>query len=96
MTRELTPIPTPKRRLIVNELSKAARELDIEAAKRIGVGGHNAAVRHELLNSAAAIRLVCTLIVQGGMSTPKARFWLASVDAYMQLVRRADARGVIV
>lgn len=89
------PVPTPERRRIVQELSEHARSLDAEAEARKSGGSHNSVVRHELLNSAAVIRLVSTLIVQGGMSTQKARFWLASTRDYMKLVDRADSTGVI-
>lgn len=89
------PIPTPERRRIVQKLSELAIELDTDAENRRGRGGHNAMVRDELIQSAISLRLVSTLIVQGAMSTPKARLWVASAIAYMKLVRRADNRGVI-
>lgn len=91
------PIPTAERRRIVQELSEYARQLESEADRRFsGVESHEQTVRHELLNSVAAIRLVCTLIVQGNMSTNKARFWLVAVRDYIKLVNRADRHGVIV
>ena len=89
------PLPTEKRRRIVQELSEIAQACDAEAQSRIGLGSHNNVVRHELLNSAAALRLVCTLIVQGGMSTKRAEFWLVSARQYMSLVQSADRTGVI-
>ena len=89
------PLPTAERRAIVQELAQHARDLDAEAESRRNGGSHNHTVRHELLNSAAAVRLVSTLIVQGNMSTRKARFWLVSTRNYMQLVKRADRTGVI-
>lgn len=96
MNAKRYPVPTPERRRIVQELSEFARQLEVEADMRFsGFGSHDQTVRHELLNSAAAVRIVCTLIVQGGMSTNKARFWLVAVRDYMKLVNRADRHGVI-
>lgn len=90
------PIPTDERRDIVRELSAAARILDAEAeARATPAGSWNTVVRAELARAAGSIRLVATLIVQGGMSTPKARFWLASTRAYLALVKSTDAYGVI-
>lgn len=95
MSVTMYPVPTEERRKITQELAEHARTLDAEADARRTGGSHNHLVRHELLNSAAAIRLVSTLIIQGGMSTRKARFWLVAVRDYMKLVSRADRRGVI-
>lgn len=89
------PLPTEERRAIVQELAQHARALDAEAEARVNGGSHNHTVRHELLNSSAAIRLVSTLIVQGNMSTRKARFWLVSTRNYMAMVQSADRAGVI-
>lgn len=95
MSTTMYPVPTEERRRITQELSDHARALDAEAEARRAGGSHNHTVRHELLNAAAAIRLVSTLIIQGGMSTRRARFWIVAVRDYMKLVDRADARGVI-
>lgn len=95
MSMTMYPVPTAERRSITQELSEHARTLDAEAEARRSGGSHNHTVRHELLNASAAIRLVTTLIIQGGMSTRRARFWLAATRNYMKLVASADARGVI-
>lgn len=104
MTATEYPTQTPERRRIVQKLSDLARELDAEVERRTAMadtdarermGSHNAMVRDELKQSAISLRLVATLIVQGGMSTGKARLWVASAIAYMKLVRRADNQGVI-
>jgi hypothetical protein len=89
------PIPTPERRAIVQRLSALTAELDAEAASRIRGGGWNNAVRHELRRAAGSLRLVATLIVNGSMSTERARFWTAAAQDYLQLVRRADRSGII-
>ena len=98
------PIPTPERRRIVQKLGELAAELDYEVDRRTEMadadwkmkhGSHNAMVRDELQQSAISLRIVATLIVQGGMSTGKARYWVASAVAYMKLVRLADNQGVI-
>jgi hypothetical protein len=100
----LYPIPTPERRRIVQKLAELAAELDAEVRHRTvsaeadgrhDMGSWNAMVADELARSAGTIRFVATLIIQGGMSTTKARFWLASTVSYIKLVRRADNRGVI-
>lgn len=90
-----TPLPTPERRRIVQEFGEHARILDAEAARRAGGGTHDAIVKHELMRSAGSIRLVATLVVNGSMSTRRAKFWLASSRAYLALVSRADRDGVI-
>lgn len=104
MTTTHYPIPTPERRRIVQKLSELAAELDAAAEhrgamaaedERQRLGTHNAMVADELKQSAISLRLVSTLIVQGGMATGKARMWVASAIAYMKLVRLADNRGVI-
>lgn len=104
MTSTLYPTITPERRKIVQKLSELAEELDAEvrvrtvraeADHRHDLGGWNAVVADELARSAGTIRFVATLIVQGGMSTTRARFWLASTIAYLKLVHLSDNSGVI-
>ena len=104
MTTTLYPIVTPERRKIVQKLGELAEELEAEvrvrtvraeADHRYDLGGWNAVVADELARSAGTIRFVATLIVQGGMSTGRARFWLASTVAYLKLVRLSDNAGVI-
>ena len=100
----LYPIPTGERRNIVRKLSELAEELDAEVRVRtvradadaqMDLGSWNAMVADELARSAGTIRFVATLIIQGGMSTARARYWLASTVAFIKLVRLADNRGVI-
>lgn len=92
----LYPMPSPERRRIVQHLSTVALELDAEAKSRnVFAGQHNAMVRTELERSAGALRLVATLVIQGGMSTRKAKFWAVAATDYLKLVQRADRAGVI-
>lgn len=94
--RALYPMPTPERRRIVQLLSSAAGILDDEAAaRRTSDGTHNDIVRAELERAAGALRFVATLVVNGSMSTRKARFWMIATRDYLRLVRRMDQRGVI-
>jgi hypothetical protein len=89
------PIPTRERREVVRILSDNARELDAEAEARKGQGSHNGVVRDELMRAAGVIRFVATLIVQGGMDTAQAKFWMVATADYLRTVQRLDMRGVI-
>lgn len=94
--RRLYPLPSPERRRIVQLLADAALELDAEVAERQpGEGIHNDTVRGELMRAAGALRFVATLIINGSMSERRARFWMAATADYLELVRRADRRGII-
>ena len=96
MTGPKYPRTNDERRAIVQHLSAAALELDAEASwRRMHDGTYSGIVRDELERSAGVIRFVATLIVQGGMSTRKAKFWMVAVDGYMRMVKRADIEGVI-
>lgn len=93
---ERYPLPSDARRHEVQQLGNLARALDDEAAARAEWRGyHNAEVRDELRRAAGTVRLVATLVVQGGMSDARARFWITAGRDYLRLVRRADRRGVI-
>jgi hypothetical protein len=58
-------------------------------------GSHNGVVRDELMRAAGVIRFVATLIVQGGMDTAQAKFWMVATADYLRTVQRLDMRGVI-
>jgi hypothetical protein len=94
--RGMYPLPSPERRRIVQHISAIALELDAEAkARKLGEGSHNAVVRAELERAAGALRFVATLIIQGGMSTRRAKFWMVAASNYLNLVQRVDRAGVI-
>jgi hypothetical protein len=94
--RALYPMPTPERRRIVQLLSEGASILDDEAAsRRTADGRHNDIVRDELERASGTLRFVATLVVNGSMSTRKARFWMVATADYLKLVRRMDRRGII-
>lgn len=88
------PTPTPTMRAILARLTEAARALDTEARTRAD-GGWDRVVRLELERAAGSVRLVCTLIVRGIITEPTAQLWADAADSYLELVRRADAFGVI-
>lgn len=90
------PLPSPERRQIVQHLSAIARTLDDEAeARKFSAGLHNAVVLREIARSAGQVRFIATLVVQGGMSIRRAKFWLVAASDYLNLVQRSDQRGVI-
>lgn len=98
------PLVTPERRAIVQRLAALALELDDEVRKRTvqaeqdrlhDLGSWNAMISDELARAAGTVRFVATLIIQGAMSTMRARFWLASTQSYLRLVRSADRSGTI-
>jgi len=100
----LYPIITPERRNIVRKLGQLAEELDAEVRVRTvqakvdakySLGSWNAMISDELARSSGTIRFVATLIIQGGMSTGRARLWLLSTVSFLKLVRLADNEGVI-
>jgi hypothetical protein len=49
----------------------------------------------EIRRAAGQLRLVTTLLVQGGMATGRGKQWVEGAKAYLRLVRSADNTGVI-
>lgn len=97
-------IPSRDRRYMVREISQIAIELDTEAKTRdamahadrsLGLASWNDTVSLEIRRAAGQLRLVGTLLVQGGMRTTRGRQWLEGARAYRDLVKSADDRGVI-
>jgi hypothetical protein len=97
-------IPSRDRRYMVRTLADIAIQLDDEAKARddmaradrtLGLASWNDTMTLEIRRAAGQLRLVTTLLVQGGMATGRGKQWVEGAKAYLRLVRSADNTGVI-